>query len=135
MDAVETHSPAEHQHLLAVYGVCTVCAAEEATVRILAREAHHERVVLAASPAWLAKARKTVIELAAEMPDGFTTDDVWERVPMVAEPRVLGTVLRALADDGRIIRSDETRISRRPANHARPVRVWTAAAARLALDT
>lgn len=124
------HSPAEHDRLIALFGLCTTCAVGHAQEQIVAREAAIDRAAAAASPEWLRKARRAVLDVASEL-DEFTTDDVWLRLPTVREPRALGAVLRELAGEGLIVRTDRTRPSDQPANHRRPVRVWQPAAARL----
>lgn len=125
------HSPSEHDQLIGLYGLCTVCAVPHAR-QVLARQ--DARIVTGkATDAWKAKARRAILDCAAECDprEGFTTDDVWLRVTPVDEPRVMGGLMREAEQSGRIVRTDTTRPSKHPLNHSRPVRVWVPAAGRL----
>jgi hypothetical protein len=67
--------------------------------------------------------------LAKNLPD-FTTDDMLaemgEAYYQIREPRLLGAVVRAAAQAKRIVGTGQWRVTTRPGNHARPLRVWRA---------
>lgn len=125
------HSPEEHDRLIALYGVCTVCSVGHARQQLARQDAGI--VGGKATDAWKNKARRVIVEVAdaCDPSIGFTTDDVWALLPAVDEPRVLGLLMRELAESGRIVRTETTRPSTHHANHGRPVRVWQPAAGRL----
>jgi hypothetical protein len=127
------HTSDEHERLIELYGVCTTCAVGHARQQLARQDAgvHSGK----ADDAWKKRARRTILEVSADCDprSGFTTDDVWNVLPRVNEPRVLGTIMRELAEGGFIVRTDTTRASTRPENHGRPVRVWQPAAGRLTL--
>lgn len=60
----------------------------------------------------------------------FTTDDVWARLEQYGvqthEPRALGAIMKQLERDGEIVPTGDWVQTRRPAAHARPIRVWRA---------
>jgi len=55
----------------------------------------------------------------------FTTDDLWQHLPRVGEPRVMGAVM-AKAEKLGLIRKvgNEHKPTKRSVAHARPVQVW-----------
>lgn len=60
----------------------------------------------------------------------ITTDDVWEALNKVGiasppEPRAMGGAMRQAASRGLIAPTDQFELSKRPACHRRPVKVWT----------
>lgn len=122
------HTSAEHDRLIALFGVCTTCAVPHARQQIIRQEAGVAGGVV--TDAWKKLVRRVIVEVADEL-GTFTTDDIWARVPPVNEPRAMGGLMKEIADSGRIVRTDVTRPSKHHANHSRPVRVWEAAAARL----
>lgn len=58
----------------------------------------------------------------------FTTDDVWERLGWIPkghdEASFMGAVIRHLSQGGEIEDTGRTRVSRRPEQHRKPLRVW-----------
>lgn len=59
----------------------------------------------------------------------FTTDDVWAALAQTPlgpprEPRAMGAVMRAAKSQGICAPTDNWFLSRRPACHRRPLRVW-----------
>lgn len=118
-----------HDEQVAMFGVCPVCARADIRAERAARDAAIRGAGVAAEgtdPEWVRRARKAIRDLAADR-DTFTTDDVWERVPRTGEPRALGALMVEAADEGVIVRTDDTIPSRLPARHSRPVRVWASA--------
>jgi hypothetical protein len=93
-----------------------------------ARDAAVRRV--AAGQGDLLEALEIVVLHVADSYRDFTTDDVWvalgDTAQTVAEPRVLGAVIRQLAVRDQIRPTGLYRNSRRPACHSRPVKVWRA---------
>lgn len=80
---------------------------------------------------WYAAALQAIRALAARYArtgERFTTDDVWEaleaRLVNTPEHRAMGAVMRDAARAGTIAPTANYQKSRRPACHARPVRVW-----------
>lgn len=72
---------------------------------------------------WKVAAMTAVRQLARERQE-FTTDDVWERIPRVREPRALGAVMQKAARAGTIEKTDRVAESARPEAHANPKAVW-----------
>lgn len=123
-----SHTSADHDRSVELYGVCTTCAVPHARQQVIRKDANVMGGVV--TDAWKNKVRRIIVECADEL-GTFTTDDVWARVPAVNEPRVMGQLMKEIAMSGRIVRTDVTRPSKHHANHSRPVRVWEASAARL----
>ena len=96
----------------------TLFDAEEARDEALAR-------VAAGAGDWVGRAREAVRSVALSRFD-FTTDHVWEVLgdDRPAEPRALGSVMKAMAGEGLIWSTGEYRKSGRVESHARPVAVW-----------
>lgn len=84
-----------------------------------------EQVKESADGHWYLAAIYAVKKLAHSCRE-FTTDDVWPRLDKeeTHERRALGAVMREAVERGWIKATDVHRKSRRPACHARPVRVW-----------
>ena len=97
----------------------TLFDAEEARDEAIARVDAH------APEGWLQRARHTV-QLVALARFDFTTDHVWDALgeDRPAEPRALGSVMKAMASEGKIRATGEYRKSVRVDCHARPVAVW-----------
>lgn len=93
----------------------------------LARDIALDRVKAAAPVDWFTACRRAIRYLALTRTT-FTSDDVWERLrtyPVeIPEPRAMGAAMRGARLDGLITPLPEWRISKRPACHCRPVRVW-----------
>lgn len=86
------------------------------------------QVELNADDRWM-EAAEAAVRFCARTMDDFTSDDVWARlsgVPAPHEPRAMGAVMRRLAKDGVVVRTDRTRDSERPEAHRGPKRVWVA---------
>lgn len=82
-----------------------------------------DRADRAADLEWKVAAMMAVRQIARERRE-FTTDDVWERIPAVREPRALGAVMQKAAKAGVIEKSDRVRESDRPEAHSNPKAVW-----------
>lgn len=95
-----------------------------------ARDAAIEEVRTGINMDWYEAALR-VIRGLANSGKLFTTDDVWEALEkqLVATPerRAMGAVMRDTARAGTIKPTTNYVKSRRPACHARPVRVWIGA--------
>lgn len=87
-----------------------------------------ERVERNASPDFLGFARTVALRIAHAMPNGFTTDAIWEVLDAAGvkppEPRALGAVMQKLAREGQIRKTGDYVDSTRPACHGRPIPVW-----------
>lgn len=86
------------------------------------------RVGSNAEPAFRSAAMSALRGLVRTMPE-LTADDLWDALeasdaPMPHEPRALGAVMQSAAKLGLIVATNRWVESRRPQNHARPVRVW-----------
>ncbi len=112
----------DHEAEVEQFGECITCATPTGPPRSALTEAL-EAVEENADPEWLERARAVVLALAAKRSD-FTTDEVWLHLPPAREPRALGAVMRQVADEGRIIKTETHRPSTRPECHSRPVAVW-----------
>ncbi len=125
---------ADHQHNseVAMFGECVTCARRTEQQARLAKERAIAGVAAGAPEAWVTEARKVVRELAAAGAD-FTTDDVWQLVPLPPEPRAMGAVMVWAETAGLVVPTGRTMPSTRPECHARPVRVWAPAARALPL--
>jgi hypothetical protein len=92
-----------------------------------AEEARDEALARVAQGAgdWVQRARDAV-QLVALARFDFTTDHVWDALgeDRPAEPRALGSVMKAMASEGKIRATGEYRKSVRVDCHARPVAVW-----------
>lgn len=113
----------DHDGEVEQYGECITCATRTADEGRRARDEALAQVEENADPEWLDRARAVVLALAAKRGD-FTADDVWIHLPATREPRALGAVMRQLADEGRIIKTETFRPSTRPERHAGPMAVW-----------
>jgi len=113
----------DHDELVELYGICTVCARATAAENVARRDPHLARVLAAAPADWKDKARKAIRGIAASM-DEFTTDDVWLIIPTVEEPRALGPLMLEAERAGLIYSTDRTKVSTNPRNHARRVTIW-----------
>lgn len=113
----------DHDAEVEQYGECITCQTATDAARRSALDEALERVEENADPEWLERARAVVLALAAKRRD-FTTDEIWPHLPPAREPRALGAVMRQLADEGRIIKTETHRPSVRPECHSRPVAVW-----------
>lgn len=93
----------------------------------LARDIALDRVKAAADLDWLTACRGVIRRLALTR-ETFTSDDVWEGLRKyrctTPEPRAMGAALQGARLDEWISPLPEWRISKRPACHCRPVRVW-----------
>lgn len=93
----------------------------------LARDLALDRVKAAADIDWWAACRGVLRRLARTR-ETFTSDDVWEGLRKyrctTPEPRAMGAAFREAQSEGWIKPLYEWRISRRPACHSRPIRVW-----------
>lgn len=123
---------ADHDHdaEVAAYGECITCARRIPEQAVAARDAAIATAGAGAPEAWMRNARQVVTQLA-ERGAEFTTDAIWQRLPQPPEPRAMGAVMAWAADQGLVIATDRTVPSTRPECHARPVRVWAPARARL----
>ena len=101
----------------------------------LARDQAIQRVQGGADVVWMQVAEMAVLD-ASRTVLNFTTDDVWERIPQLAEkyglpadtviePRALGAVMVKMSREQLIEATALYQKSRRRACHARPIRVWT----------
>lgn len=127
-------APVDHDHdgLVAMYGICTVCARATAAENLERRDVAMGRALAGASDDWKRKARKAIRKLADEL-DEFTTDEVWDLIPLCDEPRALGPLMVEAAEAGVIVRTERSRVSRQPRNHGRRVTIWTSVQGRLTL--
>lgn len=94
-----------------------------------ARDKAIQQVTDHADPVWIDRVTRLVMHVAAEHPEGFTTDDVWHEcersgIAQPAEPRALGAIMLRLARDSSIHKTGRYVTSRRKACHARPIPVW-----------
>lgn len=113
---------------LDLFGTGQVRAHVDRTAAEAARDAAIARV--ATGKGDLVEALEQVVLGVAGQYRDFTTDDVWmalgDTAEKVAEPRVLGAVIRTLVLKDKIRPTGLYRNSRRPACHSRPVKVWRA---------
>lgn len=95
-----------------------------------ARDASIEEVRTGMNMDWYEAALRVIRGLAGSG-KRFTTDDVWEALEKqlvnTPEHRAMGAVMRDAARAGTIQPTVNYVKSRRPACHARPVRVWVGA--------
>ena len=87
-----------------------------------------ERVGDNADPDWKEHA-ETAVRFCAKNLDEFTADDVWgllQGVEAPHEPRAMGAVMRHMASQGVIQRTDRVRESVRAEAHRSPKRIWKA---------
>jgi hypothetical protein len=90
----------------------------------LLRDEALEQVAQGESSAWVDTLRDMVVLVAREKEE-FTSDDVWRWLAeLPSEPRILGSVMSALAKEGLIEKTGTYRKSKRPECHARPLAVW-----------
>lgn len=93
----------------------------------VARDIALDRVKSAADLDWWTACRRAIRYLALTRTT-FTSDDVWERLRthsvQTPEPRAMGAAFRGARSEGWISPMSSWSISRRPACHSRPVRVW-----------
>lgn len=93
----------------------------------VARDIALGRVKAAADIDWLTACRNVIRRLALTR-DTFTSDDVWEGLRKyrctTPEPRAMGAAFRGAQTEDWIKPLFEWRSSKRPACHARPIRVW-----------
>jgi hypothetical protein len=80
------------------------------------------------SALFVERALRAVMRIARSK-SRFTTDTVWKLLQRreqahVAEPRAMGAVMRRACSEGFIRSTDEWQLSKRPACHRRPLRVW-----------
>lgn len=103
----------------------------DAPLAAAARDRDMARVDRAVDPEWRDLAYEAVVETAAELPDGFIVDDVWQHLPAGVEdprePRAMGPVMRRAQSAGIIVPTNEYRPSARVTAHRNPRRVWRAA--------
>lgn len=96
-----------------------------------ARDRSIQQVDEHAEPEWKALAYEAVRQTASDLPFGFTTDDVWLRIPEDAEPphepRAMGAIMRQAHRDGWIVPTRDHRPTARIVAHRNPKRVWRAA--------
>ena len=85
-----------------------------------------ERVGEAAPVLWMDNAAAAIRWLAMRG-ERFTTDDVWAMIEHPPEPRAMGAAMVSARRAGIIVPLNETRNSRRPACHSRPLRLWLGA--------
>lgn len=99
---------------------------QDAEAANAARDAAVARV--SAGQKALIKRLTAIVLRVAHSGSDWTTDEVWaalgDDAATVAEPRILGAVIRQLAVDDRIRATGAYRNSTRPACHSRPVKVW-----------
>lgn len=94
----------------------------------LARDRAIERVGEAAPLNWMFEALKAVRYLAQHSVE-FTTDAVWAMVSHLEkppEPRAMGAVMSSARALRLVAPTDRFELSKRPACHRRPLRVWQA---------
>lgn len=93
----------------------------------LARDVALDRVQAASDLDWWTACRNVIRRLALTR-ETFTSDDVWEGLRKyqceTPEPRAMGAAFQGARSEDWITPLSEWRISRRPACHCRPVRVW-----------
>lgn len=123
---------ADHAHdaEVAAFGECTTCIRRRAAQAEAARDRAVATAASGAPDVWMTRARQVVRQLADTGAD-FTTDALWARLPQPPEPRAMGAVMTWAAEQGLVVATDRTEPSTRPECHARPVRVWAPARARL----
>lgn len=75
---------------------------------------------------WNAEADAALAFIASQH-DLLTSDDIWEVLDSKPhEPRAMGAVLRRGQAAGIITPTESWWLSKRPASHRRPIRVWKA---------
>lgn len=89
-----------------------------------ARDDAMQRVEAHAPDGWTDRARAYVKNVAKRLPE-LATDDVWlSGLDAPPQPRALGPVMTYAVEHGWLEELDETRLSRLPRQHRRPLRMY-----------